>query len=248
MANFPPLKKYLLYCIDQLIDQYGLYGPFLDVGCGKGDVSAHLAKKQWVGVAVDESIEALIEAKIALAIHPGVEVANRSLFNQDGLFQTILAMDVIEHIEDDTEALRKICSLLPLGGHLILSVPSNPKEWRWDDDCFGHYRRYTEAELRKKLVAVGFSVLEIWDFTFPVFWLMRRVYTRIKTAPANLDLDKQDRTHKSSSQNPWEIPFISKLLSRDNSLWQSAYRWQFSHFRLRPNRGHEVIVLARKNG
>ncbi len=248
MANFPPLKKYLLYCINQMIDPYGLEGPFLDVGCGAGDISQHLAKKSWKGEAIDESQEAVERARTTMTTYHGVLVENRSLFDQAGVFRTILAMDVIEHIEDDMSALRKISSLLPKGGHFVLSVPSNPHEWRWDDDCFGHFRRYTETELREKLGAAGFSVLEIWDFTFPVFWLMRRVYTRIKSSPANLETNKRERTHKSSGRNPWEIPLVSDWLSRDNALWRAVYKWQFSRFRFWLNRGHEVIVLARKNG
>jgi hypothetical protein len=126
-------------------------------------------------------------------------------------------------------------------------VPSNPREWRWDDDSFGHFRRYTEAGLRERLAGAGFSVVELWDFTFPVFWLMRRAYTRIKSPPSRMAETMQERTRQSSAKNPWEIPVVSRLLSQDNALWRALYAWQFSRFRLRPDRGHEVIALARKN-
>lgn len=45
MANFRPLKEYMFYCLGRCIAQYGLTGPFLEIGCGVGDVSAHLAAK-----------------------------------------------------------------------------------------------------------------------------------------------------------------------------------------------------------
>jgi SAM-dependent methyltransferase len=246
MANFPPLKNHLLHCVDQLALRHPLSDPFLDVGCGGGDVSLHLARKNWRGKAIDLSGEALNRTSALLRDHPAVRVANESLLDQAGSFKTVLAMDVVEHLEDDSAALRKIASIVPDGGHLILSVPSNPREWRWDDDHFGHYRRYTEAELKEKLYAAGFAVLEMWDFTFPVFWLMRRAYTKLKAPLAGAGGDMMERTLKSSACNPWEIPVLSGLLSRDNGLWRALSRWQFRRSRHKVRAGHEVIVLAEK--
>ena len=40
MANFLPLKHHMFYCLDRFVERYGLHGPFLEVGCGRGDVSA----------------------------------------------------------------------------------------------------------------------------------------------------------------------------------------------------------------
>ena len=248
MANFPPLKKYILYCVDKMVARHGLSGPFLDFGCGGGDVSLHMARKNWSGVAVDLSEESRKRAAALLAPYPNVRVENRPLPELQERFNTVLAMDVIEHIEDDRGALAQISAALPVGGHLILSVPSNPREWRWDDDSFGHFRRYTEPEIREKLGGAGLTVLEIWDFTFPVFWIMRRAYTRIKKAPAPTVDDKLERTRESSRLNPWEIPGVSGPLSRDNFLWRILYALQFRLFRHRIAHGHEVIVLARRNG
>ena len=39
----------MFYCLDRFVEQYGLHGPFLEVGCGRGDVSAYLAAKGWQG-------------------------------------------------------------------------------------------------------------------------------------------------------------------------------------------------------
>jgi len=50
--------------------------------------------------------------------------------------------DVLEHIKNDQQVLRKLSSLLVKGGFLVMAVPSNPDEWSWDDDFYGHFRRY----------------------------------------------------------------------------------------------------------
>jgi SAM-dependent methyltransferase len=258
VANFLPLKNHLLFCVDELLARHDIgndvAGPFLDAGCGSGDVSLHLARKGWTGTAVDASPDAVARARALLAPYPDVRVEQGSAFGPNfsssdaperADFALALAMDVIEHLEDDAAALSALAARLRPGGHLVVSVPSNPREWRWDDEVFGHYRRYTEADLRAKLRAAGFVTLEIWDFTFPVFWAMRRAYTRLKPAPRVLDGSREERTRASSGENPWAVPG-SGLLSRDNFLWRALSRWQFARHRHRLGRGHEFVALAVK--
>jgi SAM-dependent methyltransferase len=244
VANFPPLKNHLLRCVDGLIDRHGVKGPFLDAGCGGGDVSRHLALRGLAGVALDESAEAVARAQALLADLP-VRVEAGSLVTHDGRYASVFAMDVIEHIRDDGAALAALAARLEPGGHLIVSVPSNPREWRWDDDVFGHYRRYSEADLRARFHDAGLEPLDVWDFTYPVFWAMRRAYTRLKASPP-LTGTPEERTRRSSAENPWSIPVISALLSGDNVVWNALSRWQFRRHRLRTDRGHEVVALARK--
>ena len=246
MANFPPLKNYVLYCLDKLIDSSAIQGPFLDVGCGIGDVSVHLAKKGFTGTALDISEQAFEAAKKNLQSFDDVTVENASLFEMEGTFKVVLAMDVIEHIENDSDAIKKIASLLDHQGYLVLSVPTNPKEWRWDDDFYGHVRRYSKEELGEKLHACGFEIVDILDFTFPVFWLIRRMYTWIKKAPKVTDDDIVNRTKESSMVNSWDIPLVSGLLSGETFVWRLIYKLQYSCFRRMLDRGHEAILLAKK--
>jgi SAM-dependent methyltransferase len=183
MANFAPLKQYMLYCLDRFVERYDLHGPFLEIGCGRGDVSAHLAGKGWTGTAIDFSDSAIAEAATALAPFPNVVVKQQDLGEVTGEYPCIILWDVLEHIADDLDALRAIGKRLVPGGQLLVAVPSNPREWRWDDDFYGHFRRYTVAELTRKLIDAGLEPQVFWDFTYPVFWAMRRTYTRLKPAP-----------------------------------------------------------------
>src|SRR5215813_665103 len=187
MANFPPLKRYILYCIDRLIEDFCLCGPFLDVGCGSADVSAHLAVKSWQGKAIDISPQVIPTAQKNLSSFPSVRLEQASLFDEEETFNTVLLLDVLEHIEDDAGVLTKVYGLVSEKGHLIVAVPSNPCEWRWDDEFYGHYRRYTLDQIDMRLHAAGFIPLAFWDFTYPVFWLMRRFYTAVKRAPRTMN-------------------------------------------------------------
>jgi SAM-dependent methyltransferase len=245
MANFVPLKNYMLYCLDRVIGQYGLVGPFLEIGCGRGDVSAHLARKGWHGLAIDFSAAAILQARATLAPFPEIVVRQQALSDLKGTWNTILLWDVLEHIEDDVDALRTIERLLNPGGRVLIAVPSNPREWRWDDDFYGHYRRYTVADLTARLTGAGLVAEDFWDFTYPVFWALRRAYTRLKRAPAVSD-DKEASTRASATRNAWDLPFVSRGLDRTGALWQPLYWLQFRFFRGATAKGHEFFALARK--
>lgn len=245
MANFVPLKNYMLYCLDRMIGQHGLTGPFLEIGCGRGDVSAHLARKGWRGTAIDFSEAAIAQARATLAPYPHVTVRQQAIHEIAGTWSTVILWDVLEHIDDDAGALRAIERLLHPGGSLVLAVPSNPREWRWDDDFYGHCRRYTVDGLSARLTAAGLEPILCWDFTFPVFWALRRAYTRLKRAPPPVP-DRAAATKASATVNAWDLPLLSRLLDRTASLWAPVYGLQFRLFRDATARGHEFMTLARK--
>jgi SAM-dependent methyltransferase len=247
LANFLPLKHHMFYCLDRFIEQYGLHGPFLEVGCGRGDVSAYLAGKGWQGAAIDFSEEAVKHASANLRAFPQVTVGRQSLGEVTGAFDCIIMWDVLEHMEDDRGALRTVGQLLKPGGQLLLAVPSNPREWRWDDDFYGHFRRYTVADMTEKLTQAGLPPQVFWDFTFPLFWLMRRIYTRIKSGNPSV-ADREASTRASATVNAWDLPLLSGLLDRSAVLWYPIHRLQFRLFRNATGRGHEFFVLARKAG
>jgi SAM-dependent methyltransferase len=247
MANFLPLKHHMFYCLDRFVEQYGLHGPFLEVGCGRGDVSAYLAAKGWQGTAIDFSAAAVAQASVNLAPFPQVTVRQQALADVAGAYDCIIMWDVLEHMEDDRGALRMVERLLRPGGRLLLAVPSNPREWRWDDDFYGHFRRYTVADMTDRLTQADLQVVAFWDFTFPWFWLMRRVYTRLKSAPLAA-VDKEASTKASATVNAWDVPLVSRLLDRTAVLWHPLHRLQFRLFRNATERGHEFFVLARKAG
>jgi SAM-dependent methyltransferase len=235
----------MLRCLRVAIREHALHSPFLDVGCGRGDVSLWLAQQGWEGRAIDYSDSAVEAAKRALQAYPNVIVALEELRTVSGHFSTVLAWDVLEHIEDDDDALRVLSEHTQPGGHLVLSVPSHPSEWRWDDVFYGHQRRYTPEGLTLQLNAVGYDVLALWDSTFPVFWLLRRLYTRWTSAP-HIEGSSLEKTKVSSGVNAWKIPVIGALLNRSWVLWEPLSYIQFYLFRRMVNRGHEIFVIAQK--
>jgi 2-polyprenyl-3-methyl-5-hydroxy-6-metoxy-1,4-benzoquinol methylase len=62
-------------------------------------------------------------------------------------FDAVLALDVIDHLDDDRAAVARLTALVRSGGALILSVPARPELWSAFDEAQGHRRRYTPESL-----------------------------------------------------------------------------------------------------
>lgn len=77
------------------------------------------------------------------------------LFNT---FDTIFALNVVEHIEDDNQAIINCKKMLKKGGKLVILVPAYNFLYNRFDKELGHYRRYTLTALKKKFVNTGFEV------------------------------------------------------------------------------------------
>jgi SAM-dependent methyltransferase len=73
-------------------------------------------------------------------------------------FDTIVCLNVLEHIEDDLRALVQMHSLLAPGGRLVLLVPANQILYGTVDRSLGHYRRYTRKDLLPIMKQAGFRV------------------------------------------------------------------------------------------
>ncbi|PJB52650.1 MAG: hypothetical protein CO099_11510 [Bdellovibrio sp. CG_4_9_14_3_um_filter_39_7] len=133
-----------------------------------------------------------------------------------GKFKTIFVCDVLEHIENDHLFIKHLYELLDDHGQIIISVPILSSEWRWDDDFYGHVRRYEIPDLIYLLGQNNLRVRQIWDFTFPFFWLIRRIYTKI--IPKKIIFkDPLNNTKNSARQSAWDHGILTALFEK--ILW-----------------------------
>jgi len=125
----------------------------LDVGAGIGSNLTLLWKKPsyWLCIEPDADflVEILTKARL-LGAAEYVEVANcciSELVAKDRLFDTIIYIDVLEHIEHDSIELEMASRLLMPNGHLIVLSPAY--QWLYSpfDTAVGHFRRYTRNQL-----------------------------------------------------------------------------------------------------
>jgi SAM-dependent methyltransferase len=139
----------------------------LDVGCGAGNMIHHLSRYGQVqGVEIDPRPVAVAQRR-GYAVEQGDAV--EGLRFDDGAFDVVSALDVIEHNEDDMAILREAHRVLKPGGHVIITVPALMWLWSHNDEINAHVRRYTAKALRQKLEQAGFGIRRITYNNFFVF-------------------------------------------------------------------------------
>lgn len=94
----------------------------------------------------------------------------------DRRFDLICLFDVLEHIDQDTETLISIKPLLRKNGRILITVPAYQWLWSAHDEFLYHKRRYSAAQLRKKIVAAGLRPVKTSYFNtilFPLAVIVR---------------------------------------------------------------------------
>lgn len=129
----------------------------LEVGCGTGSNIAMLQQFGTVdAVEPDDHARAFASQRTGLAIKGGY-LPDVPL--QDGYYDLIVLLDVLEHIPDDKGALVALRPKLAPGGRLLLAVPAMPSLWSGHDVAHHHQRRYTAHTLEAVVDAAGFRKL-----------------------------------------------------------------------------------------
>lgn len=132
----------------------------LEVGAGLGEFAAQLRGLDRLVVSDTDPL-CLAALRRRFADRAEVTVAAMDLdgsITLDAPVDTVLAMNVLEHIEDDVTALKELSQLLTPGGGIVLWVPAYPALYGDFDRLVGHFRRYTPATLRPVVEGAGLAV------------------------------------------------------------------------------------------
>lgn len=99
----------------------------------------------------------------------------------DGRFDTVLMVNVLEHVAAEQQALENVRRALAPGGRLVVLVPQHPGLFGTLDEVLDHQRRYTPQRLRESLERAGFRVERTFDFnrvSVPGWFLNGRLLRR----------------------------------------------------------------------
>jgi len=141
----------------------------LNVGSGTGGTVPLL--ERFGSVLNVDVAEAAVRACRARGIRSVLKVEGTHLPFQDESFDVVAALDVLEHISDDHEALAEWQRLLKPGGKLLITVPAYQWLWSEHDESLHHFRRYTAASLHRLLNRAGFNIVKrtyAICFSFPL--------------------------------------------------------------------------------
>lgn len=167
-----------LHACKELEKNLAADGVVLEIGSSSGYLLRDI-KKASPGVFIigSDCIPEPLE-KIAKH-HPDIPLIQFDLVNcplPDNCVDMIVALNVLEHIEDDSAALWQIHRILKPGGHAIIEVPANPDLYDFYDKQLKHFRRYALVELSQKAENAGFAVQHashLGFFVYPAFRFMK---------------------------------------------------------------------------
>lgn len=134
-----------------------------------------------------------ISHAIAARRNPG-RVLQRRLEDHEGSYDIVCAFEVLEHIQDDLEALSRWRE--HSRNWLLISVPMNPDRFGPADEHAGHYRRYTRASLGAALSETGWNPRAICAYGFPAGYLLEAARQRV-AARTQQQHDMVERTNAS---------------------------------------------------
>jgi SAM-dependent methyltransferase len=124
-----------------------VHGNVLEAGAGIGSntrLLADLSYQSWTCLEPDAALAAQIE--LPTGQHRKI---TGTIADLPGSFETIMYIDVLEHIEDDAAEMARAAARLTPGGYLIVLAPAHAFLYAPFDAAVGHFRRYSRASLRK---------------------------------------------------------------------------------------------------
>ena len=211
----------------------------LDAGCGWGVTLESLEQAGYAAAGMDisrqtlEMLEAgkqdrqLIEADLTQPL-------SRSLITQP--FDAVLALDVLEHLDDDHFALSQLAALTRPGGLVIISVPALPELFSVFDTIQGHRRRYLPETLRELFDGTPLVLQKIlwWGA-----WMVPLLKFQRKPRKSTAGRTPSEIYNDYLRLPPWPAPW----------LFRAAFAWE--HRRClagRLRRGTSLIAIARREG
>ncbi|MGO8926070.1 MAG: class I SAM-dependent methyltransferase [Limisphaerales bacterium] len=192
-----------------VLQQHGLAPPaaILDVGCGWGVTLQALEAAGYRAAGLDVSREIL-----ELIDHPQRRLIEADLSQNppetQSLYDGVLILDVLEHLDDDRGALSRVARLARPGAIIIVSVPALPSLFSEFDAIQGHRCRFLPETLRAAFEGTGFAVCRIfwWGaWMVPLLrWTRRKSNSKCGSASS--------RYSGYLRVPPWPAPLLMRLL------------------------------------
>lgn len=143
-------------------------GNVLEIGSGIGNITQYIINDKFKVTASDIRTDycdilqnkfgknqCLNAVKNIDIVHPDFNHQYKDLFSK---FDTIIALNTIEHIENDLLAIKNCRKFLFENGNLIILVPANPALYNSFDKELKHFRRYTKAALENLFIKAGYKI------------------------------------------------------------------------------------------
>jgi SAM-dependent methyltransferase len=162
-------------------------GDVLEIGAGIGNLTRLLYPHSSSYILTDLNPEHISRAMRLLAEHSKLSSAICDVTRSADFepfrekMDTVICLNVLEHVANDLDGLRNIYLALRPGGRAIILVPQGPGAFGSFDRILGHFRRYTKQELTNKILTAGFVLEHLFAFnraTYPGWLLNSKLLKR----------------------------------------------------------------------
>ena len=143
--------------------------------------------------------------------------------NPDREFDLLMALEVLEHIEDDAAALRSWSRWVRPGGHIMVSVPADPDRFDACDRLVGHVRRYTRESLGNLFHDEGHTIVAIDTWGMPAGYVLewiRNTRARRMMDNANVGTPGSGRLHQPKGR----LGALVGMAARPFGIIQAPFR------------------------
>ncbi len=209
LENLAQADRFFGWIADELMPHLGQR--ILEVGAGIGTIAAKMAERKGLSeITAIEPAENLFErlesTAARLANVTALQLTSQELASTSPRqFDSIVYVNVLEHILDDAAEMRTAFELVAPGGTLGVFVPAMSRLYGTLDYKSGHHRRYDKTRLRDVIAGAGFEIVELRYLEVAgvvPYWLMYRV------------LNRQSLSSMSSGVFDRMVVPVSKLLQR----------------------------------
>lgn len=187
MSSYKGPRYWFRYLeILNLLKRYDLKGKkILEIGAGTLHLSECLASKGASVTALDMSEELKQSHKeLSITLRDSITCIEADFLKHDfknEKFDVIIAMEVLEHVEEEKLFLEKVKKLLKDKGVIIISVPAHMSMWSKHDEAVGHIRRYERKDFKRVADNLNVKSYQLLSYGWP--WINITRYLRMMTTP-----------------------------------------------------------------
>jgi SAM-dependent methyltransferase len=151
-------------------------GNVLEVGGGIGNFTPELAGVARSVTSIEPNAYCYAHLAAKTKGLPNVRVYNATVEALDqqvamaDVFDTVILMNVLEHIKDDEGVLRRLKQRLLPGGRIVVLVPAGQWAFGGTDERLGHYRRYSKSSARGLMARLSLEMERLRYYNFIGVW------------------------------------------------------------------------------
>lgn len=175
MEIFNPTARHLQRFIRKALARIGAFESLLDVGCGIGTNIQNIRRYQptvpMVGTDISPEVIRMARHYVGPDANTSFDVLDVTTGALDRTFDVVLCNQVLEHIEDDSVAIRNIAAMCRR--YLIITVPGG--KFNSTSKLVGHHRHYSKQQLVRLVQGAGMDIVSAEEWGFPFHSLYKIV-------------------------------------------------------------------------